>query len=439
MSKRESAPASTSTNQLVVYLDTSKSMAGYLPGQGAGETTFSRTLQELRNFITLVNPPLDVLVRRVDVKVGEPLNNTVLSTASLDKSLYDGVETDLAGAFDLFPKNVAPGSESNNLPARFHILITDGVQSTTQQRLDLSCTAGSDQLCVRKRIFDLLNQGWGGCVIGLRSEFDGVIYSEINRAGHKPVSVPYKSDENDPQSLRPFYLYVFSPDREALEPFVTTLIDRLKPLTGQHPESLRVLPLSFRYAEGASKGEATVPPVSSPSLKAQKKDTADIPEFTIGVEPATAQSGAVPFSLELTIPWSRALLSGSAQSDLVNAIQWELIPFYPDNPNPRSRYPEVKYLSAKANGEGRVTLQFTAQWPPNQVGDMCWRGFRLEGRLMPENQTPEWVRAWSTNNDTTREYGNRTLYLEGSLLGLWRNEVIKKQLVTEAVIVAGKR
>jgi hypothetical protein len=39
--------------------------------------------------------------------------------------------------------------------------------------------------------------------------------------------------------------------------------------------------------------------------------------------------------------------------------------------------------------------------------------------------------------DTTRESGNRTLYLESTLLGLWRNPVIEGQLVAEAVIVAG--
>jgi hypothetical protein len=195
--RSDAAPAP----QLVVYLDNSKSMKGYV-GRAGVETTFSRTLQELRNFVTLVNPPLDVLVRRVDTTVGRPLNNTVLSTASVDRDGFNGNDTDLAGAFDAFRQSVGGGEGAP--PPRFHVLITDGVQSTSNERADLSCTTGSDQLCVRRRISDLLNAGWGGCVIALRSEFNGDIYSEVNRAAHLPSIVPYQSEENDPQSLRPF-------------------------------------------------------------------------------------------------------------------------------------------------------------------------------------------------------------------------------------------
>src|ERR1051325_5043845 len=79
----ESSPVQ-GANQLVIYLDTSASMAGFVGSNREKETRFSRTLQELRNFVTLINPPPDVLVRRVDVTVSEPLNNMMLSQASVD-------------------------------------------------------------------------------------------------------------------------------------------------------------------------------------------------------------------------------------------------------------------------------------------------------------------------------------------------------------------
>src|ERR1044072_3123440 len=140
-------------NQLVVYLDTSASMAGYVGEKKKNETRFSRTLQELRNFVTLVNPPLDVLVRRVDVRVGEALNNMILSQASINSSVFNGADTDLAGAVSSFEQPLA-----NNVPARFHILVTDGVQSTNQAQPNLSCVSGSDEICVRRKVFDLLNK-----------------------------------------------------------------------------------------------------------------------------------------------------------------------------------------------------------------------------------------------------------------------------------------
>lgn len=424
-----------SAPQLVVYLDSSQSMQGYV-GSAGRETTFSRTLQELRNFITLVNPPLDVLVRRVDVTVGQPLSNTVLSTASVDREAFGGADTDLAGAFDAFRQGA--GGAAGEAPPRFHVLITDGVQSTSSRNAGADCTAGSDQICVRRKIFDLLNAGWGGCVIALRSEFDGKVYSEVNRAARRPSVVPYQSDDKNPSSLRPFYLYVFSPDREALEPFVATLLERLKPLVSGRPETLRVLPLSFQYADAATQAAPVAAPKGAATgLVARRGDRAGIPEFTIEVEPDTTTTGAQPFSMAVTIPWARALTDGGSPGELAQIIHWELKPVYPPKPSQSERYPEVKFVRADLDDAGRPVVHLTAQWLPNQVGAMCWRGYRLEGRLRPDQQTPGWIREWSTNLDTTREDGNRTLYLESTLLGLWRNPVLDGQLVAEAVLVAG--
>jgi len=431
--------ALTGADQLVVYLDSSESMKGYV-AQVGGETTFSRTLQELRNFITLVNPPLDVLVRRVDVSIGEPLNNTVLSRASVDQSFFNGRDTNLAGAFDSFKQAISGGTTAAQPapPARFHILVTDGVQSTSSQSLSLACTAGSDQLCVRKKIFELMDSGWGGCVIALRSEFNGRIFSEVNRASGRPSVVPYEHNPDDPQTLRPFYLYVFSPEREALEPFVSTLLERLKPLASGRTDSLRVLPLSFHYADAATRAEYLTPHQNRPrGILVRQGGRADIPEFTVEVDLETSSTGAQPVAIAIAIPWSQDLLGVGSQDEFVRMISWGLTPVHPPKPDQKERYPEITFVRAEPDATGRPVVHLTAQWLPNQVGDTCWRGYRLEGRLRPSQQTPDWIREWSTNLDTTRESGNRTLYLESTLLGLWRNPMIEGQLVAEAIIVAG--
>jgi hypothetical protein len=433
MLQREQPPASPTSNQLVVYLDTSASMAGYVGNDRERETTFSRTLQELRNFVTLINPPLDVLVRRVDARVGEPLNDMTLSTASIDGRLFNGSDTDLAGAFDAFEKTI-----SQEAPPRFHVLVTDGVQSTNQQRPDLACTSGSDQLCVRRRIFELLNRGWGGCVIGLRSGFHGKIYSEINKAQSRPSVLRFDSDDSNPQTFRPFYLYVFSPDRAALEPFVAKLIERLNPLVGQDENSLRVLPLTFQYGAGPTQAEVSVPKDATPLLAIRKQANSMLPEFTIAIDPATAQKGPQSFFLTITLPWSKNVLRSGTLQESAGLIGWQLTPNYPSPLNSKARYPEVKIVGQQIDEAGRVVLHGTAQWLP-AVGDLCWRGYRLEGTLNPEALTPQWVRDWSTNLDTSVGNANKTLYLETALLGLWRNSVLQGQLVAEAHLVAGKR
>lgn len=424
-----------SSHRLVVYLDTSASMAGYVPEERATETTYSRTLRELRNFVTLINPPLDVHVRHVDVQVGKSLSDMSLSHASIDRTLFGGMDTDLAGTFELFPM---PIDASDAGPPLFHVLVTDGVQSTNNNRPALACTAGSDQLCVRRKILHLLNNGWGGCVIGLRSEFHGNIYSEVNKVRGRPSTLRFDSEAGQPRTFRPFYLYVFSPDRARIEQFVATLMSRLKPLVGEDGDSLRVLPLTLRYAGGQPKVEHAVPKTATKLLGVRREGNKELPEYTVTVDPSTAQAGAQSFTLAFSVPWSQnVLLSGSAR-ELAELIRWELVPVYPETPNPRSRYPEVKIVGRQVTEDGRIVLEATAEWPP-AVGELCWRGYRLEGHLQPEALTPQWVSAWSADLDTTPEMGNRTLYLESGLLGLWRNPVVSEQLVAEASLIVGAK
>jgi hypothetical protein len=433
--KKGAAPdGPPAANQLVVYLDTSASMEGYVTNGSDEETTYSRTLRELRNFVTLVNPPLDVSVRRVDAKVGEPLNDMTLSKASVERKFFNGANTDLAGAFDTLPA----AADGDGHPARFHVLVTDGVQSTSQQRPDLACTSGSDQLCVRKKILNLLNSGWGGCVIALRGEFHGNLYSEVNRARSRPSVLRFDSVAGQPETYRPFYLYVFSPDRAAVEQFVSTLVGRLKPLVGERGDSLRVLPLTFQYTDGEAKAEPFVPDSSKRLLVVRMEESKGMPEFTVSVDPSTAQAGPQPFTLLFDVPWTPDIrLSGTAR-ELSELIRWELVPVYPETPSGTSRYPEVKIVNTSVADNGRIALQATAIWPA-AVGSLCWRGYRLEGRLRPEALTPQWVSAWSADLDTTTATATQTLYLESGLLGLWRNPVLNDQLVAEASVLVGKR
>lgn len=453
------AGAPRTTQDLIVYLDTSSSMVGYVSSDRQKATVFSRTLQELRNFSTLVSPPLNVYVRRVDAQVGPPLNETFLSEASINQATYNGKETNLSGAIETFRRTahdeaqasreksitrVAARAEDKGageaekdetpVPARFHILVTDGVQST-RQRSDLSCTTGSDQICVRKKILGLLEQGWGAYVIGLRSEFKGKLYSEINHA-----AIAYETRPRDPQSYRPFYLYLFSPDRDALDKLVAALQERLSALIGQD-DALRVLALTSPYADDWGKGELQIPRESAALLESSKSKEENPPRFTLKVSLDTEKTEAKPFRILAAIDWSNYVKSSGTPQERAGLVKWDLVPIYPESGSANEkgvRLAEVKLVRAEPQPDGTVSLALTAQWP-RANGAPGWRVYRLEGRLNLEQQTPLWIKQWSTEMDTTAEMGNRTLYLESALLGLWNNPQLKRQIVAQMYLRVGPK
>lgn len=107
-----SQPAATpaTTDELVIYLDTSGSMKGYV--SAAGQSVFSRTLRTLREFSTTLAKPVEVHLRTVESQVGPPQSNAALVRASTDQTLYRGTQTNLVGAIETFsqPLFVQPAS-----------------------------------------------------------------------------------------------------------------------------------------------------------------------------------------------------------------------------------------------------------------------------------------------------------------------------------------
>ncbi|HEV7398391.1 MAG TPA: hypothetical protein VGN86_17900 [Pyrinomonadaceae bacterium] len=457
----EGAPTPTTTlvkttNELIVYLDTSGSMAGYRSKDG--QSTFEKTLRELRTASgTFGNSDVRVMVRHVGKVVGPPLTDTELTTGSWE-SIYHDHETNLAGAIASFRtptqqilrtavavKKIkatiasdnpaaAPGDPEPAPPARFHILVTDGVQSAKKGSAPQDCSAGSDQFCVRQSIGELLREGWGGCVLGIRADFHGKVYSETSGA-----AIPYDSKSNDPATLRPFYLYIFSPDQAALEPLVKLLKERLRPLTTSE-ESIRELNLSFPYVEKFAGFEVTVPPESRSAIK-RSRDRGGPPErYTLHVDVDSEHSGPKPFSIKATIPWSAHAKDTGSAAQLMRLVRWNIVPVYPAELVKGERFPEVKVVGSPefdpSEGEGRIVLQVTAGFPSGTERPSC-RIYRLEGRLDLNQATPEWIRSWSSDLDTDQKTGNRTFNLETALLGLWNNSSVKDQLLAEVYLRVG--
>lgn len=444
------------TNHLVVYLDTSSSMAGYISPEkttafaasSSGYTNFSRTLQELRSVVADLHPPVNIVFKQIQGEVSPPVfNDLELSKASINRSIYNGKETNLAGAITAFSKPLKAeqagqrtaeqsAADDTKFPARFHILITDGVQSTTGQRTDLSCVEGSDSVCVKNSIMNLLRADWAGAVLGIKSEFKGKIYSEIK----KGLIIDYESTKDDVATYRPFYLYIFSPNHRELDEFVRVLKERLRPLLGNQ-EAIHEYALTQPYSDGFADSSINIPEESSGELQQVKAQESAPSRHTLKVDVDTEKSGPKAFTLTVSIPWSNHAKDSGTLQELSSALRWDLTQVFPD-PNGAAaegnagRYPELKIIEQKVNEGGQVVLQLSASWPRG-TGELKWRAYRLAGHLNLESPVPPWIRQWSTDMDTTQGEGNKTLNIQSSLSGLWRNPTLEKQTVGEIYLRVG--
>ena len=432
-------PSLQTTGDMVIYIDVSASMAGYV--STIGNTIYGKTLQELRSVASSLDSGVNVWFRTVDAKVGEPTGELIqLQRASADPSMYKGGETNIAGAINMFSQSVQPNSSA---PARFHILVTDGVQSINQQRASGGCLTGSDQICIRERILELLKKGWGGCVLGVKSEFRGNFYSEINYAKHvNPYAIPYDTAGLDPDKYRPFYLYILSPDPLATEKIVSLLKERLASVVKQG--GLRELALTLPYTKSAATTALHIPPESKKFLHESKSLEEAGRRLTLRVDLNTEKAGPQLFSIHVTIPWSDHALDTASKQELAELLRWNVDQIYPapeqgeaKTPSQHLRQPELKINETHLEEEN-IVISATARWPQG-TGRAEWRVYKITGYLNIDRQTPMWIKnqQWSTELDNSAESGSRTLFLETSLSNLWRNDVLKNRPVAEFYIRVG--
>jgi hypothetical protein len=278
-----------------------------------------------------------------------------------------------------------------------------------------------------------LDKNWGAYIIGIRSEFDGKIHSEINHS-----SFAYKTQEKNSSTYRPFYLYIFSPDPVALDGLVATLQTRLRGIV-DGDDAMRVLALTSTYGDGLGKGQLFIPKESANVLTAEPSQDQTPSRFTLRVSLDTEKSDPKPFSIMVRIGWSSYLNNSGTPREMASLLKWDLTPVYPtETAGKKPRLPEVKVVDYQPQPDGAINIRLTARWPPAS-GPTDWRGYRLEGRLKLDQQTPEWVRQWSTELDVSPDTGNRTLFLESALLGIWRNPQIEKQVVATMYLRVGRK
>lgn len=414
-------------------------MAGYVSPDGGksfavapdGQTIFSKTLLELRSVVTTLSPQSAVVVRRVDINVSAPSFASLdLSQAALNRATYNGKETNLAGAIKFFNEPLNKEDEENKNPPRYHILVTDGVQSSNQQNKETSCEQGSDSYCVNAQIFKLLNNGWSATILGLKGEFQGNVYSEINKS-----AIPFSTGK-DTNKFRPFYLYIFSPDKNALAKLTETLRKRLRE-TVKSEDALREFSLTSDYSNGFSIIETQNLSKELIELRQDKEKEGIPPRISIRVDVKTERDGAKPVLLKVKIPWSENAALAGNPNELLGLIKWNLEPINADKEEKSVRYPNLKLVKQEIK-DGAAELTFEAGWTKD-AGEFGWRMYRLVGKFDADETVLPWVKQWSTQVDTTVDVANRTLNLDGSLGNLWKNGAVQNEVVGGACIRVGAR
>ena len=386
---------------------------------------------ELRSVVTTLSPQSSVVVRRVDTNVSAPsFSNLELSQAALNRGTYNGKETNLAGAIKLFNEPLNKEDQENKNPPRFHILVTDGVQSSNQQNKETSCEQGSDSFCVNAQIFKLLNNGWSATILGLKGEFQGNVYSEINKS-----VVPFSTGK-DANKFRPFYLYIFSPDKNALEKLTETLRKRLREIV-KSEDALREFALTSGYSKGFSAIETQNLSKELIEMRQDKEKEGTSPRISVRIDVKTEREGAKPILLKVKIPWSENATLAGNPNELLSLIKWNLEPINANKEEKNVRYPNLKLVKQEIK-DGAAEMTFEAGWT-KEAGDFGWRMYRLVGKFDTDQSVLPWVKQWSTQVDTTSDVANKTLNLEGSLGNLWKNTSLQNEIVGGACLRVGAR
>ncbi|MCU0237953.1 MAG: hypothetical protein MUC29_00795 [Pyrinomonadaceae bacterium] len=433
-------PENKSSDHLVVYIDTSASMSGFIndpksPSQAISsdmQTIFSKTVLELRTAATSINQQPQIVVKEVASNVSEPaFGDLAVSNASLRKNIYTGSETNLAATISAFSNPIDVAKDSN--PASLHVLITDGIQSTKNENRATDCSTGSDWHCVRKKMKELIDKGWGGSILGIKSEFSGTLFSEINNS-----KIPYSTGKVI-NKFRPFYLYIFSPNPKTSEELIKLLKKKLSQIANENSlnknDVFREFPLTPKLIDGNILSTFSVNPENAGLLQVRQDDK-EKAQFNVLVDTQTENKGYKPFNIKLNIPWSEQAKDMDSLEDLKDLIKWELKAIS-ENENEKYRYPEIKLTNKPTINGSEISIDFETGWKKD-IGTKGWRLYQLTGKIDPEKM-PSWVAKWSTNLDTTSDTANRTLNLESSLATLWNNQSVNDYVIAKVCLRVGDK
>lgn len=413
--------AGPASDDLIVYLDGSGSMRGYL-NQG-GPSAYRETLRLLTELGPLFEPAMKIQFRKVGSEVDAPVPWEALTPAPDKEAFYNLPDTDLAAAVRTFAVNLE--GKRTGPPPRMHVLVTDGVQS-----IGTTLAVAFRDECLKLLEGSNGKPPWRATLFGIRSQFSGKVYSEADRS----KVITYQT-EDDQQTWRPFYLLVFSSDASQHDNNVARLRRELRKLESQ-PE-IHELPLAACFVTGPPQVEVAGDPAGSglgPRVSRVKHKLPDAPpSFNVQIGKDNNRRLAITIAPQ----WSEAATNAADAAQLANLVTWELTPVYPPEDEPGKGYPRLDDLQVTVGSQGAVvTLQPT--WE-SKAKTPAWRIFRLTGRLAPKKGLPAWLEQWNTRDDRTVEQANRTYNLLATWQGTWERSPVGNQTVANIYLAVGAK
>lgn len=416
----ETQTSPVTTDDVVIYLDGSKSMGGYVI-KDENPSVYQLTLRKL---VGVTRGSMKVHFRKIGTgEPGQPEAWEVMRLHPDDSNYYDQANTDLVAALDQFPINLA--KQKDGPPSKVHILITDGVQSQ----------AGTFEAHLSNRLVKLLKDGWLVTVFGIRSQFRGKIYSEYKRS----INFQHEVVGSDLTKGRPFYVFVCSLDSTAHHEIVKSLREELAGLR-KRPEShdeIRELPLSDCFTAGNASIQVQPPPPGSGAPPKYRPVT--LPQSPAYYNIFVNKESSGPITLKVSPVWSESTLHLGSVAEKVSLIEWSADPVWPEKPLGEKCYVIFKDTHPTTTVSGKDLLM-TLQPEWSRVGgNQAWQVYRITGRIKPEKQLPQWIEDWSTDDDTQPGNAGKTYSLKELLKEPWRQSAAKDQPVAEFYLSIGPK
>lgn len=233
-------------DELVLYIDLSNSMQGYVRPAGS---EFSQVLNRLDTFAANLQPRHGISFRTVGASVAEASADIdLLGRLSHSPELFDQTQSVIADAIRSFDNAFRlERNETTGVP-RCHVLITDGVQYVAPGAAT-ACRDGNDAQCVNEEIRSLIAKGWGVHVFAVRSRFNGKVWQHSRSVpGNKVPSATYHAGAGDLDDYRPFLVMLFTTEAS----YVGHVADSLRADLGKigFPAGIvKEIPLTVRLIE----------------------------------------------------------------------------------------------------------------------------------------------------------------------------------------------
>jgi hypothetical protein len=342
----------TQSKDINVYIDGSVSCQGFATG-GSKYIKFLKAIRQWAQsgstlrFLKFGN-------------LAEPANTSL--EAALTRDFYDQSQTRLVELIESFVK-----LDSSKLPGTF-LIITDGCQSHAQR----------DIINLIRPTLRLIERGYYFQILGIRSEFDGNVYSEILGG----VKIGRFNSNKYEDGERPFYCFIFSTQKDFA---AKNLLVRIPGDFDFHLLDFSELPkiLFTNFKEEERK---------SPTLRIYEKKKEGAVLIWKGDSPAKGNLTAL-LELDTTLfPIGTGSLTAEILSSGGDLTNCQLCSARLSSGNNN----KIQCLFSLSEGERKG-----------------WSYYKI--KLYPTANTfspPRWVEKWSTDTDTSLKYFNKTLFLK---------------------------